>query len=104
MQRIGFKMKMKAGCGAEYKKRHDEIWPELKELLALHGFRDYTIFLDDDTDILFAIHYVVDGARVGELNAQPLMQKWFEHMGDIMDTNADGTPIMIPIQEVFHLD
>jgi len=104
MQRIGFKMRMKPGCGAEYKKRHDEIWPELRELLALHGARDYTIFLDEETNILFAINHIAEGSRPDELNAQPLMQKWFAHMGDIMDTNLDGTPVMIPIREVFHMD
>ena len=56
MRRVGFKMKLHPGRAAEYKKRHDESWPELAELLAARGIRDYTIFHDPETDILFAIN------------------------------------------------
>ena len=104
MKRVGFKMKLHPGVAAEYKKRHDEIWPELVELLAAHGVRDYTIFHDPETDILFAINYEVASTRLNDLNAEPLMKKWFAHMGDVMATNEDGSPAMKPLVEVFHMD
>ncbi|MCX5496605.1 L-rhamnose mutarotase [Kaistia dalseonensis] len=104
MKRVGFKMKLHPGHAAEYKKRHDEIWPELSVLLAQHGLRDYTIFHDPETDILFAINHEVAGARLGDLFAHPIMKKWFAHMGDIMDTNPDGSALMKPLTEVFHMD
>ena len=96
MRRVGFKMKLHPGRAAEYKKRHDEIWPELAELLAARGIRDYTIFHDPETDILFAINHETETARLGDLFEQPVMKKWFVHMSDIMDTNPDKSAVMKP--------
>lgn len=104
MRRVGFKMKVFPGREAEYKERHDAIWPELRELLAQFGIRDYTIFHDPETNILFAVHSVAEGARLDQLFDQPLMRRWFAHMGDIMDTNSDQSPVQIPLVEVFHMD
>ena len=44
--RIAFKMQLFKGYEEEYKKRHDEIWPELQQLLKETGISDYSIFLD----------------------------------------------------------
>lgn len=104
MERFGFKMKLKPGYQAEYKKRHDEIWPELLDLLRAHGLRDYHIFHDEGSDILFAVQHRTPDATPDALPQNLLMQKWFAHMGDIMETDEDGVPIMIPIVEVFHMD
>lgn len=104
MERVGFKMKLHPGHEVEYKKRHDEIWPELAELLAAHGIRDYAIFHDPDTDILFATHLKTETNRLDELFSQPLMKKWFVYMSDIMDTNPDKTPVQIPLACVFQMD
>lgn len=104
MERVAFKMKVFPGREAEYKQRHDEIWPELSELLAAFGIRDYSIFLDPETNILFATHRKTEPNRLSELFDQPVMKKWFVHMSDIMDTNPDKTPVQIPLVEVFHMD
>ena len=104
MTRHGFKMKLKPGNQAEYKRRHDEIWPELVDLLRAHGLRDYHIFHDEETDILFAVQHRTDDATPDELRKDPLMKRWFAHMGDIMETNEDGSPVMTPLVEVFHMD
>jgi L-rhamnose mutarotase len=104
MDRVAFKMKLFPGREAEYRKRHDEIWPALAELLAAFGIRDYSIFHDAETDILFAVHRKTDNNRLAELFAQPIMQKWFVFMADMMDTNPDKTPVQVPLREVFHMD
>ena len=49
MRRVAFKMKLKSGFEAEYRKRHDEIWPELVKTLEEAGISDYSIFLDPET-------------------------------------------------------
>ena len=54
MQRYAFKMFLNPGEAHEYRRRHDAIWPELKALLSETGVRNYSIFLDPDTDTLFA--------------------------------------------------
>lgn len=43
-----FKMRVKAGYEDEYKRRHNEIWPELKRLLKEAGIQNYSIALDKD--------------------------------------------------------
>ncbi|WP_278360264.1 L-rhamnose mutarotase [Thalassospira xiamenensis] len=103
MNQIAFKMKLRPGHAAEYKKRHDEIWPELSSLLKQVGISDYSIFLDEETDILFAtlkrsIHH-----KMGSLPNHDIMKRWWAHMGDIMETNADGSPVSIPLMKMFHL-
>jgi L-rhamnose mutarotase len=104
MRRVGFKMKIKPGLEQEYKKRHDEICPELVSLLASHGLRDYTIFLDPDTGDLFAMHRRTAYETVDKLMQEPLMRKWFTYNSPLMDCNADDSPIMKPLLEVFHMD
>src|SRR6185312_7632921 len=103
MQRVAFKMKLFKGKEAEYKKRHDEIWPELKSLLKTTGIEDYSIFLDEETNILFGVLQVEDAMKLDELPNHPVMKKWWDHMSDIMETNEDNSPVSIRLKEVFHL-
>ena len=104
MQRSGFKMKLKPGMEAEYRKRHDEIWPELSRELAARGVRDYTIFLDRETGILFAVQKLTDGNTTDELPGTDIMKRWWSYMADLMDTNPDSSPVVVPLVEVFHAD
>lgn len=104
MDKIAFKMKLNPGCKEEYKRRHNAIWPELKELLTKSGVRDYTIFLDEETNTLFAIQYQAGDASSQELGANPIVQRWWKYMADIMETNPDSSPISIPLEKVFHMD
>jgi L-rhamnose mutarotase len=97
-------MKLKPGFKDEYKKRHDEIWPELKKLLHEAGIRDYSIFLDEETNTLFAVQKVVGDTGSQELGQNEIVKKWWAYMADIMDTNPDNSPISIPLEEVFYMD
>ncbi len=101
--KTAFKMKLKPGFAAEYKKRHDEIWPELSALLKANGVSDYTIFLDEETNILFAVQQQ-NGSSSQDLGSTAIVQKWWAYMADIMDTNPDNSPVSRPLLEVFHLD
>ncbi|MGZ3777756.1 MAG: L-rhamnose mutarotase [Mucilaginibacter sp.] len=102
-QRVAFKMKLFPGCEAEYKKRHDEIWPELSALLKQAGISEYSIFLDEDTGSLFGFFKAGDLELLNSLPAQDIMQKWWAYMGDIMESNPDNSPVSIPLKEVFYL-
>ncbi|MCW3119277.1 MAG: rhaM [Chitinophagaceae bacterium] len=103
MSRVAFKMKLFKGFEAEYKKRHDEIWPELQSLLKNAGIKSYSIFLDEETNILFAYLTIDNAQELDDLPAQPVIKKWWEYMKDIMETNDDNSPVSIPLQEVFYL-
>jgi len=101
--KIAFKMKLKPGFKAEYKKRHHQIWPELSALLKENGVSDYTIFLDEETNTLFAVQQQ-NGSSSQDLGSTAIVQKWWAFMADIMETNPDHSPITKPLTEVFHLD
>ncbi len=103
MKRIAFKMKISKNQAADYKLRHDQIWPDLKSLLKRTGICDYSIFLDEETGDLFGYLLIEDPLSMESLRTEPLMWKWWEYMQDIMETNADHSPISRPLKEVFHL-
>ncbi|NDV82170.1 L-rhamnose mutarotase [Bacteroides sp. 51] len=104
MKREAFKMYLKPGCEAEYEKRHNEIWPELKKLLSDNGIYDYSIFWDKETNILFACQKVRGEESSQDMGTNPIVQKWWDYMADIMDTNPDNSPVSIPLQEVFRME
>jgi L-rhamnose mutarotase len=97
-------MKLKPGHEAEYKRRHDALWPELAHALKAAGVSDYSIFLDEETLTLFAVQKLADGHRAGELPGQEIVKKWWAHMADLMAVNPDNSPVCAPLREVFHLD
>ncbi len=103
MKRIASKMKLRKGYEAEYKKRHDEIWNELKDLLKQTGISDYSIYLDEETNDLFAYFYVEDETQLENLPQEEIMKKWWNYMADIMETNPDNSPVSISLKEVFYL-
>jgi L-rhamnose mutarotase len=103
MQRHAFKMYLNPGCEAEYIRRHDEIWPELVDLLRATGISNYSIHLDRETMVLFGYLERRDDHTMADLPNHPVMKKWWAHMGDIMRTNADGSPVAIPLDETFYM-
>ena len=103
MKRVAFKMKLFKGYEAEYKKRHDEIWPELSSLLKQNGISEYSIFLDETTNSLFGVLKVENELALDKLPEYPIMKKWWAYMKDIMESNEDNSPVSIPMQEVFYL-
>ena len=103
MQKVAFKMKLKPGCREEYQRRHDEIWPELAQLLKEAGISDYSIFFDEETDTLFAVQYQEGDTSSQDLGHKDIVQKWWLYMADIMETNPDHSPVTIPLEEVFYM-
>jgi L-rhamnose mutarotase len=102
--KIAFRMKLKPGNVAEYQRRHDEIWPELSQLLRDSGIHDYSIFLDEETLHLFAVHKLKADNSRDSLAQHPVMRRWWDYMKDLMYTRADGRPEEWPLKPVFHLD
>lgn len=96
-------MKLKCGFAAEYKKRHDELWPELYKAFKEAGVVDYSIFLDEDTSTLIAFQNLAEDNTTAALRHSELMRKWWNHMADIMEVSADRSPISQTLQEVFYL-
>lgn len=103
MQRVAFKMKLFPGFKDEYKKRHDELWPDLEALLKKTGISEYSIFLDEETNSLFGVLKAEDPSALDNLPQHEVMQRWWKYMGDIMESNPDNSPVSVPLQEVFYL-
>ena len=104
MQRLAFKMKLKAGQKEAYIKRHNAIWPALQELLKEAGVSEYSIFLDEDTHTLFAFQKVAKNRGSQDLATNAIIKKWWDFMADIMEVNPDNSPVSIPLEEVFYLE
>ena len=105
MKRFAFKMFLKPGGEKEYQKRHAALWPELREQITRSGVKNYSIFFDKDTNILFGYQEVEgDSNSQNAQAADEITRKWWDSMADIMDVNPDNSPVTIPVAEVFHLD
>ncbi len=101
MHRLAFKMKLFPGCKDVYIQRHDALWPELKELFLNKGVNNFSIFLDEETNVLFAYVEVDDVRMLEELPNEFIQQKWWAFMKDIMETNADNSPFQVALAPVF---
>jgi L-rhamnose mutarotase len=104
MIRKAFVMSVNAGQEAEYERRHRPIWDELAAVLRAHGAHNYSIFLHPETRQLFAYVEIEDEARWNAIAQTPICRKWWKHMGDIMPSNPDTSPVALGLKEVFHLD
>lgn len=104
MARAAFKMYLNEGQKQEYIKRHNEIWPELKQLLKDNGISEYSIFLDEETNTLFAFQKVDGDAGSQDLGKTEIVQKWWEFMSKMMKVNPDNSPVSIPLEEVFFME
>ena len=105
MKRFAFKMFLKPGCEKEYAKRHAAIWPELVKMIKEQGVGNYSIFWDKETNILFAYQECSgEGNSQDTTDVDPITQKWWDMMADIMEVNPDNSPVTIPLKELFHMD
>jgi L-rhamnose mutarotase len=102
-ERYVFRMRLNDGMADEYKRRHDAIWPELVGLLHDAGVSDYSIHLDEETGHLIGILTRTVDHSMSALSDDPVMQKWWAYMADIMDTNADNSPVALTLTLLFHL-
>jgi len=103
-EKHAFRMRLNPGMKAEYKRRHDEIWPELAELLKDAGISDYSIHLDEETNCLFGVLWRRDDHGMDALPRHPVMRRWWTAMADLMETRPDGEPVAVPLETVFHMD
>ena len=99
-----FKMKLFEGMAEEYEKRHNALWPEMRDMIHEYGGRNYSIFLDRETNTLFGVLEIEDEARWAASANTAVCRRWWHFMADIMETNPDESPLAVDIDMVFHLD
>lgn len=88
----------------EYERRHRPIWSDLEEVLKSHGVHNYSIFLDRNTDQLFAYAEIESEERWAAIVETDECKRWWAFMKDVMPTNLDNSPVSVYLDEVFHLD
>jgi L-rhamnose mutarotase len=103
MDRVAFKMILVPGSAEEYKRRHDHVWPEIAALLKQTGVSEYSIFLEEENHTLYAYLKAADSKLLDTLQTNAIMHKWWAYMADISVSNADNSPVVIPLTEVFYL-
>jgi L-rhamnose mutarotase len=103
MNSRAFRMKLRPGTVAEYRRRHDEIWPELTALLQGAGIHDYSIFLDEETLHLFAVLKLRVGHDIAALPEQPVMRRWWDYMADLMEVEPGNRPKEWPLTPMFYM-
>ena len=96
-------MRLHPGQADEYRRRHDAIFPDLVALLKEAGVSDYSIHLDPVTDTLFGVLWRRVDHGMDALPSHPVMQRWWAHMADLMETHAGNEPVVTPLQTLFHL-
>ena len=104
MEKYAFRMRLNPGMAAEYKRRHDAIWPELVALLKDAGVSDYSIHLDEEHNLLFGVLWRRDDHGMAALPNHPVMRRWWAAMADIMETKPDNEPVALPLQTMFHME
>ena len=104
MKETAFRMRLNPGCAEEYKKRHDAIWPELKKAISESSVYDYSIYLDEETNALFAVQKVRDGGNPDAQKGMAIVRKWWDMMADIMEVNPDNSPVCVELKKMFHMD
>ncbi|MCR5214043.1 MAG: L-rhamnose mutarotase [Eubacterium sp.] len=100
----GFKMKLYPGYEMEYMKRHNELWPGMVDIIHECGGKNYSIFWDEETDILFGYIEIEDEEKWSSSADTEINRKWWDFMADIMETNPDNSPVSKDLKLMFHLD
>ncbi|MCI8516780.1 MAG: L-rhamnose mutarotase [Hungatella sp.] len=103
MIRKGFKMFLYPGMAQEYEKRHKELWPEMKDMIHAHGGHNYSIYLDQETNVLYGYLEVEDEELWAKSADTAINRKWWDYMADIMETNEDNSPVCVDLEPMFYL-
>ena len=105
MERFAWKATVKDGMLDEYKRRHDNIWSELKQVLKDAGISNYSIW--NVGNELFGYFECEKGVEFAEkVQAQsPVVDKWNEYMKDVMTMEMDPVTGAQPkMNQVFLLE
>ena len=106
MKRVGFLLKVKKDKINDYKKHHEQVWPEMLDALRRTGWGNYSLFMRED-GLLFGYFEAAESfeASLNGMSKEAINDKWQEFMApyfEDMDGAADEN--MIELEELFHLD
>ena len=87
---IGLALKLRPGCYAEYKRRHDELWPELAEVLRTNAV---SMVIYPFGDYLFVHETAPSDEAFDRVNRHPENARWNKYMSEVLETDGSGNPI-----------
>jgi len=100
MKHYAWVLEVRPGYEQEYKKRHDEIWPEMVEMLQESGLRNYNIFRHGLT--LFGYFETDDLKKsIKHIVASDVNKKWGKYMSDILKVDIDTLASVEVIEQAF---
>jgi L-rhamnose mutarotase len=98
-----FLMSVNPDKHGEYENRHNPIWKDLEDVLKSHGVHNYNIFLNPETNQLFAYVEIEDLERWDAISQTAACRRWWAYMKDIMPSNLDNSPESVELKQVFYL-
>ena len=104
MLRKAFVMQVHPHAHEQYARRHAPIWPELEQTLKAHGAHHYSIFLDAERNLLFAVVEIESQQRWDAVAQTDICQRWWASMSELMPSNADNSPVSQELKPVFYLE
>ncbi len=105
MKRICFVLRVKAHRLEEYKRRHEQVWPEMRQALRETGWTNYSLFLADDGLLVGYLETADFEAALRGMSERAINKRWQDEMAEFFElegTHADRA--MRPLEEVFHLE
>jgi len=107
MKRIGFLLKVKKEKLEEYKKIHENVWPEMLEAITRSGWHNYSLFMREDGTLFGYFETPTDlQTALDEMGKEEINTKWQEMMAPYFESVSGGRAdeILVELEEVFHLD
>jgi L-rhamnose mutarotase len=98
---VAFCLRLRGGMEDEYKRRHDELWPDMRTALLGEGILHYEIYLHGPTRMLFA-HQVRQAGRGPTAEGEAVIARWRAYMADILEMDGDY-PVREELERQFRL-
>ncbi|MCU1676460.1 MAG: rhaM [Frankiales bacterium] len=106
MTRVCFRLQVEPAQLGEYRRRHAEVWPEMRAALTAAGWRNYSLFLAADGQLIGYLECDDFDAAQAAMAATDVNARWQREMSGFFVDLGAGRPDegIVPLPEVFHLD
>jgi L-rhamnose mutarotase len=105
VERVCFRLRVRPDRLEEYKARHRAVWPEMLDALTQTGWRNYSLFLDDDGLLVGYVETDDFGAALAGMDATEVNARWQAEMAEFFELSSSERPNtgLRRLEEVFHL-